>query len=233
MAKYTITLREIIYHYTQDKNPYNIQPDANGHRFMRDYDIMSVGERIKKAQEIFLSGVTFADSGMADEFWENFAAKNLMREIEFETVEYFMLRFRAQLNLLLPKYNPLYESTKLEIEKLKSFGKKTHREGKDDTETNTHSDTNSTGSNRSVFEDTPENRLANADYATNITTNNGQDNTNVTAGGTDNKVYSEDVTEDGYNMPQAQLLQAYRETLITVINDLIDDVSRPLFCKIY
>lgn len=58
----------------------------------------------------------------------------MTREIEYETPEYFILKFNQNVSRWLPVYNKLYESSLLELDKMKSYSRESSRNG--DRETN-------------------------------------------------------------------------------------------------
>lgn len=73
--------------------------------------------------------------------------------------------------------------------------------------------------------------MTNADYATTITVDEGSGSGTTSSNG--KEVYSENYKESGYNVPQAELILKYRETLMDVVGQFSDTVSRTLFLKIY
>ena len=89
----------------------------------------------------------------------------------------------------------------------------------------------SENNNKNVFNDTPKNPLTNSDYATTITVDEGSGNGTTSSNGKED--YTENYAESGYNVPQAELILKYRETLMDVVGKFSDTVSRTLFSKIY
>lgn len=229
MSNHTTTLRNIIYHYSQDFNPL-FPPDEKRYHFIRFEDEMSVIERIEKARPKMLYNTNkFFNEKFKNAFFQQFCIDNLMREIEYETTEYFILKFNQNVSRWLPVYNKLYETSLLELDKLKSYSKESVRAG--GRETSANGESTSENNNKNVFNDTPENRLTNADYATTITVDEGRGNGTTSSNGKED--YTENYTESGYNVPQAELILKYRETLMDVVGKFSDTVSRTLFSKIY
>lgn len=229
MSNHTTTLRNIIYHYSQDNNPLHPQEEKR-YAFIRLEDEMSVMERIEKAQPKMLYNTNkFFNEEFRNAFFQQFCVDNMMREIEYETAEYFILKFNQNVSRWLPVYNKLYESSLIELDKLKSYSRESSRNG--DRETNASGKSTSESNNKNIFDDTPENRLTNADYATTITVDQGSGNGTTSSNG--KEVYSENYAESGYNVPQAELILKYRETLMDVVGQFSDTVSRTLFLKIY
>lgn len=229
MSNHTTTLRNIIYHYSQDFNPL-FTPDEKRYHFIRFEDEMSVIERIEKARPKMLYNTNkFLNEEFKNAFFQQFCIDNMMREIEYETSEYFILKFNQNVSRWLPVYNKLYETTLLELDKLKSYSKESERNGGRKTRANGKSTNKS--NNKNIFNDTPENRLTNADYATTITVDEGSGQGSTSSNG--KETYSETYKESGYNVPQAELILKYRETLMDVVGQFSDTVSRTLFSKIY
>lgn len=237
MSKYTITLYEIIAHYSQSQgNPFT--PPESGeskYRFILNKNTLSLEDRIQLAADPILGKVgepgslAFFDEEMRDSFWKNFCIQNAEREIEYETTTYFLAMLRSELALYLPRYNKLWESTKLEIDKLKSYSRDSMRKGGDASTGHKEGSYSDTG--KTVNNDTPTNKLGDADYANDIVDTNTSGNNQ--SDGTTKRDYWEQIKDEGYTTPQADLILKYRETLIDVIRALIDDVSQKIFLKIY
>lgn len=229
MSNHTTTLRNIIFHYSQDNNPLH-QQEEKRYAFIRLEDEMGVMERIEKARSKMLYNTNnFFNEEFKNVFFQQFCVDNMMREIEYETPEYFILKFNQNVSRWLPVYNKLYESSLLELDKLKSYSRESSRNG--DRETSASGKSTSENNNKNVFDDTPENRLTSADYATTITVDESSGNGTTSSNG--KEVYSENYKESGYNVPQAELILKYRETLMDVVGQFSDTVSRSLFLKIY
>lgn len=229
MSNHTTTLRDMIYHYSQDNNPLHPEEEKR-YSFIRLEDEMSVMERIEKARPKMLYNTNkFYNEEFKNDFFQQFCIDNMMREIEYETPGYFILKFNQNVSRWLPVYNKLYETSLLELDKLKSYSRESSRNG--DRETTASGKSTSESNNKNVFDDTPENRLTNADYATTITVDQGSGNGTTSSSG--KEVYSENYKESGYNVPQADLILKYRETLMDVVGQFSDTVSHSLFLKIY
>lgn len=229
MAKHTTTLRDIIYHFSQDQNPM-FPTSEKRYNFIRFDEQMPVTERIEKARTKMLYNTNkFYNEDFKNAFFQQFCVDNLMREIEYETTEYFILKFNQNVSRWLPVYNKLYESTLLEIDKLKSYRRESTRTG--GRESSASGESSNENKNKNVFDDTPENRLTNADYATTITVDEGSGKGSTSSKGKEE--YGETYTESGFNEPQADLILKYRAALIDAVGQFSDTVSRGLFLKIY
>lgn len=229
MSNHTTTLRNIIYHYSQDNDPLHPEEEKR-YAFIRFEDEMGVMERIEKARSKMLYNTNkFFDEEFRNAFFQQFCVDNMMREIEYETTEYFILKFNQNVSRWLPVYNKLYETSLLELDKLKSYSRESARTG--NRKTSARGKSASESNNKNVFNDTPENSLTNSDYATTITVDEGSGNGTTSSNG--KEVYSEKFNESGYNVPQAELIMKYRETLMDIVGQFSDTVSRTLFLKIY
>jgi len=164
---------------------------------------------------------------IVDNFWN--------REIGLETIEMFQLAMRRKMNLIMPFYNKVYESTLLEIDPLSTIKMRSITTN-ETTQTNTSNSTNvSTSENdsasRSVQSSTPQTMLSgNGDYATGAADVNGK--ATVAANGTENGEFTgtgegnSDNTVTGYQGLASDLIMRYRQSLLNVdmmiLNDLDD-----------
>jgi hypothetical protein len=146
---------------------------------------------------------------IVDHYWN--------REIGMETIDMFQLAMRRKMNEIMPYYNQLYESTKVEYDPLSTVDLTTINT----VDTTNHSETNSTQggttASRSVSSETPQTMLSgNEDYAT------GAADTNATHNATGDNI--EDTTGDvegntqttGYQGVASDLIMRYRESLVNI-----------------
>ena len=127
MSKYTTELRFICQAYSKSSKVSEIISDARLHIFDFEYPIFD--EQYREVLE----------TKILKHFY--------MREIGAETVGLWKLWLDERLNLIMPYYNQLYESTKLVISPLKNFSfDKTHKDS-GGTETNISNDETKTGNN--------------------------------------------------------------------------------------
>lgn len=241
MAYYTTTLRDIIYHYSQDKNPEALAKQNAGEGrypfFKPEYDV-PVWERIATAEKSMIDkNIQFFSEQMKDDFFQLFCTDNLTREIEYESVTMFLLRFNGNIRRVIWRYNKLYEIMQKDFDLLNSFSDETSRsvnEG-ENTENSGNMHTSATNTNKNVYEDTPESALGNEDYATNITTDNGSgsSDSNSSDKGERKRDLTETVTHKGFTIPQGEVLKRNRDTLPDVIGEMVREVSRGLFLKIF
>lgn len=152
-----------------------------------------------------------------DHFW--------LDEIGKETITQFQFGMRRRMNEIMPYYNQMYESTRLEYDALATID--LHTIGAlSNTQTNTNSantDTSSDNSSksRSVSSSTPQTMLAgNEDYATSASDANGE--TTVTSSVTESanlNMESEggsDTRVTGYQGVASDLIVRYRDSLVNV-----------------
>lgn len=168
------------------------------------------------------------------------------REIGFETWAQFRYYLRSKMHEIMPYYNQLYESELLEIENplwtkdMKYDEVWTRDEG-------ITSDTNSVGTvdvatkDRNVYQDTPMNGLdtgaiENMDYATNVTFDDATTDQDTTSSTHSDRVGDYDGThthrEYGYDRPQSELLQTYRDTFLNIDLMVLRDLE-PLFLGLW
>lgn len=242
MAHFTTTLRDIIYHYSQDLDPVSIAQrvgeETGRYPFILPDQDVPVEERIIQARDqIISSNIAFYNEEMKDEFWMQFCVKNLMREIEYEEPAMWILQFNNNIRRIIWRYNKLYETMSMEIDMLNTHKRQLMRDtsGDSNRETTDHGTSTSQTSNNEVYEDTPESRLGNSDYATSITNNSGNANGETTGNSTDNSSYNDHETliETGFDGPQGEILKRNRDSLIDVIGGMVDECSKRIFLKIH
>lgn len=241
MAYYTLTLRDIIYQISQDKNPYDIavkEAHNSKYPFIRPSQDISIFDRITMALPYIISpNIEFYSQKMKEEFWYLFCEENLMREIEYDTVSIFLIRFDAQLRKVIWRYNQMYATLKEQYDITTSYRDKETRIVDEDTSGNLESNSGSENeSNRkSVFEDTPESRLLNEDYATSITQddNHSTGAYNQHSENTGTRDVKETVNREGQKAPDWEMYSKFRKSLDDVIANMVAIVSKPLFLKIY
>lgn len=197
MSKFETTLRQIIYHYSQDTLPVPIAIENRKEYQLRSgkkitfapilpEQDMSIDERIEICRDILVpSSLGFFSDEMRNQYYDIFCIENLEREIEYETTAYFLMRWKANIRKCILKYNKMYEIITGDIDFLSDYERRSSITDNDDithgkqingtgTDTLTHglkveSKSKTKGEGKTVFEDTPENELLNENYATSIT----------------------------------------------------------------
>jgi hypothetical protein len=168
----------------------------------------------------------------------------LFREIGFETVGQFKHFLKMKLNNIMPYYNQLYESVGLITKDdyaINQNSVETHTRTVDVTSDQTsHTESNSTetSSGKAVFSDTPQAKLQDLDYATNLNetdgtatgTGTGDDTVHGTATTTETLTVS--LTGGGGLRYNADVLMEWRKSFINV-DLLIVDELKDLFMNVY
>jgi hypothetical protein len=186
------------------------------------------------------------DYPIFDDDYREVLNKNLLdfyhnREIGFETVERFIFAMRRKMNLLMPQYNKLYESTRLQFDPLSTVDLTTISEaiGKTVSEASSQATTDSMNhsESRAVQSTTPQVMLGgNKDYATgaadSFSDGNGAGSTTENTDATNDSESNSETTVKGYQGSAADLLIRYRDTLINVDALLINDWS-DMFMRVY
>lgn len=184
------------------------------------------------------------------------------REIGLETPGLFKAFLNKKMNEIMPYYNQLYLSQKLEFDPLVNIELETKGEGNsnqdesrnlDHTEDGTSkststSDSQTDGKSRTLFSQTPQAQLSNYDdYATNVT-DTQSDTTVHTTSDQDSEAESKynDVVSANIKamndyitnakgvtgITKSQALQLYRQTFLNIDMDIIDELE-VLFMGIY
>ena len=181
------------------------------------------------------------------------------REIAHETVGMFILRLDVKMNEIMPYYNELYKSAKLEFDPLTDMHYTSSNKGTISTEgessgsggstTDQEYSTQSSGEEKSVFHDTPQGfvdtvDLENGGYATNVRKQNGSsngsgnskntntNNYNNTGKNTTTNDYVIEVSGKSGRNSYGKLIQEFRDSLINIDKMILDEL-KPLFFMLY
>lgn len=164
----------------------------------------------------------------------------LNREIGAETIDIFQLYMRRKMNEIMPFYNKLYLSERLEFDPFHTVDISTVVNA---TSTNTgtstgtgETETDSTQGSRSVNFDTPQTMLANnADYASSgvdaTGTSTAKGNSSESRSDTSEGANDSTSRTTGYQAMPADLLSRYRDTLINVDLMIIAELE-PCFMQV-
>lgn len=157
-----------------------------------------------------------------------------MQEIGFETWGRFKLALNERMNLIMPYFNELYKSIKLQGDNPLTNLEITETRNIATSNTNEiNSNGSSSATSKEVFQDTPTSQLGNTDYATNITNSEGTNTNENTSNGRANG--TEDMNRvltglSGYS--KQDMIQRYRENILNVDEAIINELY-DLFMLIY
>lgn len=152
------------------------------------------------------------------------------REIGAETIGRFKMFVQDAMYLVMPFYNQMYESEKLNagLDPLKDreINNSEHAWGNASNDATSHGEGLSDSQN--VFNDTPSSemipaQIKNMEYATTVnldTDKTNSDNTSHSSGNYDNMV---DRKESGYTRSKSELLNLYRKTFLNIDRDVVED----------
>lgn len=184
-----------------------------------------------------------------DEAYRAVLEKNIIeyyyfREIGLETIGQFKWFLKSKMNRIMPFYNELYESTGL-ITKDDYFinqnSTETHTRTASSTSTgkvDTNNEGTTTGSGQDVFSDTPQSKLLDLNYATNLSENSSKaSDKNTGSSESTGKVDSHQEyiirTSGGGGLRyNADILMEWRKSFINVDQMIIDEL-KDLFMNVY
>ena len=144
------------------------------------------------------------------------------REIGEETVGLWKLRLEDRLNLIMPKYNQLYESAKLEFNPF--FDVDYTRQGTNSGEGTSSGTTTSTGNN--MHSDTPQNGLESVlsgEYLTDADVSNGESSSS--SQNSNSGEFQESIKGKMPGASYSRLLKEYRQTFLNIDRMVIDELS--------
>jgi hypothetical protein len=233
MATFTMPLYEVIetlYGTSSDENEYEqvYESVTYGDITYGKLPVLPQYESINLAYyPIFAEGYRKILNGkIIDEYYN--------QEIGTETIENFLLILRKKMDQVMPYFNELYLSTQLDFDPLKtmdiqSVGTNTTEGTESATAINETNSTTSSGS-RATNLTFPQTALAgNADYATSAVDSNSnsgvegssqQENESTT-----NSESNSDSHVTGYQGIPANLVMAYRNTLINIDMMILDEIK--------
>lgn len=230
MSKYTTEVRFICENYAG---------------LSESVDYPSVSEVIDKSfKKIF-----DFDFPIFDESYRNVLEKKIIkhfytREIGLETVGLWKLKLETKMNEIMPYYNQLYNSERLNINPLHTISKTIEHSGSGNSASQSTRSGESTthGSNTgwNLYNDTPQGTIStieNETYLTNATKTTA--NSNGTVNSTENGNGSVNTTDQyidritGYdNRVPSELLLKYRETFLNIDMMIIDELEE-LFMQLW
>ena len=144
------------------------------------------------------------------------------REIGEETVGMWKLRLEDRLNLVMPKYNQLYESAKLEFNPF--YDVDYTRQGTNSGEGTSSGTTNSTGNN--MHSDTPQNGLEsvlNGEYLTDADVSNSESSSS--SQNSSSGEFQESIKGKMPGASYSRLLKEYRQTFLNIDRMVIDELN--------
>ena len=207
MASYTTQLRTIVQSYSLSQTG------------------LKVDERIKIALPyIFDFDFPIWADGQ-EKFEADFIRHFYMREIGFETVGLFKLKLEEKLNLIMPYYVELYQTTQNNIDYLTDMDW-TETENRGSEGSNTSQGTSQSNSNStSLQSDLPQTTLNNLDYGTNSSQDEANVNTSSNQSGTSS--FNETVNRSHKGLSggrtYSQLILEYRKTLINIEKQIFNE----------
>lgn len=144
------------------------------------------------------------------------------REIGEETVGLWKLRLEDRLNLIMPKYNQLYESARLEFNPF--YDVDYTRQGTNSGEGTSSGTTNSTGNN--MHSDTPQNGLESVlsgEYLTDADVSNGESSSS--SQNSNSGEFQESIKGKMPGASYSRLLKEYRQTFLNIDRMVVDELN--------
>lgn len=207
MASYTTQLRTIVQSYSLDQTG------------------LKVDERIKiSLPYIFDFYFPIWTDGL-EKFETDFIRHFYMREIGFETVGLFKLKLEEKLNLIMPYYVDLYQTTQNDIDYLTDMNwtetENRGSEGSNSSQGTSQSNSNST----SLQSDLPQTTLNNLDYGTNSSQDEANVNTSSNQSGSSTFNETVNRTHKGLSggKTYSHLILEYRKTLINIEQQIFNE----------
>lgn len=207
MASYTAQLRTIVQSYSLDQTG------------------LKVDERIQISLPYIFDFDFPIWNGGQEKFETDFIRHFYMREIGFETLGLFKLKLEEKLNLIMPYYVDLYQTTQNNIDYLTDMDwtetENRGSEGSSQSQGTSQSNSNST----SLQSDLPQTALNGLDYGTNSSQDEASVNTASNQRGTSS--FNETVSRSHKGLSggrtYSQLILEYRKTLINIEKQIFNE----------
>ena len=200
MSKYTMTIKDIVddYSITSESRDIDSKLDvARGYLF--DFNYPVIDSETKKRIEIAILKHYY------------------LREIAFETIGIFKIKLNDRLNLIMPRYNSLYEKQDLSLSPyINSYLKETG-------ESNSSNDNIVTNEDWQTTSDTPRGiltELKEGKYSSMAVYNENNDKTNTTG----NSDYNRTV-ESLNGITYAEAFRSYYDNIISIDEELVNEFS--------
>lgn len=215
MSKYTTQVRFICESTLQNKGI-----DITG---------LSVDEIIDQSRaDVFNFSFPIYDPDYLPMLEHNILNHYYTREIGLETVQLWKQKLNARLNVIMPKYNNIYQSEIYKLDPLsnnsevENFTRETQGNSKSDAQSSsTRKGTGTSGSTSShIYSDTPQGRLSGKDYATSLDEDksDGTSETTDTGSGTSTETQNVNNTEN-YIRKRSGLVGV---TISSIIDEFIE-----------
>lgn len=209
MSKYTYQLRNVILFTSLEEVK----------SWLTDYDL---ADYLTEDQlEVVTDAGLFNKDKLADRIINHY----YMREIGVETIGLFKLKIKTKLDLLMEKYAPLIYTNSIEYDILvnedytETFNRSTSGSGS----------TTNTGSGLTVSSDTPQGQISKStilagQYATSTAAGENTNSTIDTNSGTES--FTRRVKGNrGISATYQAMIKQYRENILTIYNDIINDLN--------
>lgn len=200
MSKYTMTIKDIVddYSITSESRDIDSKLDvARGYLF--DFNYPVIDDETKKRIEIAILKHYY------------------LREIAFETIGIFKIKLNDRLNLIMPRYNSLYEKQDLSLSPyINSYLKETG-------ESNSSNDNIVTNEDWQTTSDTPRGiltELKEGKYSSMAVYNENNDKTNSYG----NSDYNRTV-ESLNGITYAEAFRSYYDNIISIDEELVNEFS--------
>ena len=200
MSKYTMTIKDIVDDYSITSESRDIDSKLDVARnYLFDFNYPVIDDETKKRIEVAILKHYY------------------LREIAFETIGIFKIKLNDRLNLIMPRYNSLYEKQDLSLSPyINSYLKESG-------ESNSTNDNVVTNEDWQTTSDTPRGiltELKEGKYSSLAVYNENNDKTNTTG----NSDYNRTV-ESLNGITYAEAFRSYYDNIISIDEELVNEFS--------
>lgn len=200
MSKYTMTIKDIVDDYSIMSEEKDIDSKLDeARKYLFDFNYPVIDNATKKRIEIAILKHYY------------------LREIAFETIGIFKIKLNDRLNLIMSRYNALYEKQDLSLSPyINSYLKEKG-------DSNTNNDTSVRNEDLQTTSDTPRGiltELKEGKYSSMATYNEANDNTSNTS----DNLYNREV-ESLNGITYAEAFRNYFDNIISIDEELVNEFS--------
>lgn len=153
-------------------------------------------------------------------------------EIGLETIDLFIHRFRVRLKTIMSYYNELFKTTLMDIDPFINYYMKEEIKESTDTKGKTNSKAQGSNLDENTLVEYPQHSNISKDIPKEMTQSKGSAN-NTTEGTSEGQLIKDyKKIIEGSTGNKAELLKAYRETIININKMIIEDL-KTLFILVY
>lgn len=198
---------------------------------------MTLGQLIESGWDLKLNNYPIFDEIYRETLNNKIINHYYFQEIGFESPALFIFHLNNTLNEIMPYYNKLYETEKLEIKPLTRMDYSEEYGKESSGNSSTENTQNANSSSKTVQSETPQQILSINDIENNFyasfadigkSQSSGNSNSNVST--TSQEKYVKNIKGNNANRTDSEMLMEYRKTFLNIDMMVIEDLATLFMC---